>query len=75
MNDSRRNRKDVHLSSKGNKVMLGLNVFLFVCALILAVFNVYYKEYIVAGAMFLVLASSGVNIRLFWKKLKSQSGQ
>lgn len=50
------------LSPRANKVLLVLNIVLFLGAIVLAILNVDLKEYTPAAAMLIVMFISGVNI-------------
>ncbi len=60
------------LSSKTNKILLVVNIFLFLGAIVLAILNVDAKEYTPAVAMLIVMLISGANIYGCWKRLKQQ---
>ena len=50
------------LSPRANKLLLVLNIVLFLGAIVLAILNVDLKEYTPAAAMLIVMFISGVNI-------------
>lgn len=60
------------LSPKTNKILLVVNIFLFLGAIVLAILNVDAKEYTPAVAMLIVMLISGANIYGCWKRLKQQ---
>lgn len=60
------------LSPRANKVLLVLNIFLFLGAIVLAILNIDMKEYTPAIAMLIVMFISGINIYGCWKRLKVQ---
>lgn len=65
-------RRNVKLSPGANKVLLVLNIVLFVGAIVLAVLNVNLKEYTPAVAMLIVVGISGANVYGCWKRLKGK---
>ena len=60
------------LSPRANKLLLVLNIVLFLGAIVLAILNVDLKEYTPAAAMLIVMFISGVNIYGFLKRLKGE---
>ena len=58
------------LSPRANKVLLVLNIVLFLGAIVLAILNVDLKEYTPAVAMLIVMFISGVNLYDSWNRLK-----
>lgn len=60
------------LSPRANKVLLVLNIVLFLGAIVLAILNVDLKEYTPAAAMLIVMFISDVNIYGCWKRLKGK---
>ena len=64
--------KGRNLSPRANKVLLVLNIVLFLGAIVLAILNVDLKEYTPAAAMLIVMFISGVNIYDCWKRRKGK---
>ena len=64
--------KGRNLSPRANKVLLVLNIVLFLGAIVLAILNVDLKEYTSAVAMFMVVIVSGGNIYGCWKRLREK---
>ena len=60
------------LSPRANKLLLVLNIVLFLGAIVLAILNVDLKEYTPAAAMLVVMFISGVIIYGCWKRLKGE---
>ena len=60
------------LSPRANKLLLVLNIVLFLGAIVLAILNVDLKEYTPAAAMLIVMFISSVNIYGCWKRLKGE---
>lgn len=60
------------LSPRANKLLLVLNIVLFLGAIVLAILNVDLKEYTTAAAMLIAMFISGVNIYGCWKRLKGE---
>ena len=58
------------LSPRANKLLLVLNIVLFLGAIVLAILNVDLKEYTPAAAMLIVMFISGVKIYGCWKRLR-----
>lgn len=57
------------ISPKTNKILLVVNIVLFLGAIVLAILNVDLKEYTPAAAMLIVMLISGANIYGCWKRL------
>ena len=64
--------KGRNLSPRANKVLLVLNIVLFLGAIVLAILNVALKEYTPAAAILIVMCISGVDIYGCWKRLKGK---
>ena len=60
------------LSPRANKLLLVLNIVLFLGAIVLAILNVDLKEYTPTAAMLIVMFISAVNIYGCWKRLKGE---
>lgn len=58
------------LPPKQNKALLIISIVLIVISLVLVGVNIYFKQWLPAIAMFLVLLSSIYNASIFWKQLK-----
>ena len=60
------------LSPRANKVLLVLNIVLFLGAIVLAILSIDLNEYTSAVAMFMVVIVSGGNIYGCWKRLREK---
>ena len=60
------------LSPRANKLLLVLNIVLFLGAIVLAILNVDLKEYTPAASMLIVMFISGVHIYGCWKLLQGE---
>ena len=64
--------KGRNLSPRANKVLLVLNIVLFLGAIVLAKLNVDQKEYTQAAAKLFVMFIRGVKIYVCWKRHKEK---
>ena len=64
--------KGRNLSPRANKVLLVLNIVLFLGAIVLAILSIDLNEYTSAVAMFMVAIVSGGNIYGCWKRLREK---
>lgn len=65
-------KRNGQLSPKNNKILLAVNIILFLGALVIAVLDVNYKSYTAAVAMLLVMILTGVNGYACWQRLNQK---
>lgn len=64
--------KNGNLSPKANKTLLVVNLVIFIGAVVLAVVDVFYREYLQAVAMLLVMIVTAINIYGCRKRMKGK---
>lgn len=64
--------KNGNLSPKANKTLLVVNLVIFIGAVVLAVVDVFYREYLQAVAMLLVMIVTAINTYGCRKRMKGK---
>lgn len=64
--------KDPAFSIKTLRILLCVNALCFASSWALAIFFFYYKEYVMTGAMLLIMFLTGKNMISFYKQLKAR---